>query len=290
MRPLAVPIAAALLVVASPGHGAPLARGGEPKPKPPAHGEKAASTAQEHAYQQAVRQQIKAQQQMVKEYERAVHEQLKAQVQAHHAAHQGHPATSVPTAPPRSSLPGTFPLSSSGYLASPHHYGHSPHHYRSYRHRPYRHYRTWPAAQDPEYAALVHLRQTLDLVHSGSGGSGSRSSSGAHGGQRSAIEQALMRVVEVNQAPSVGAMNRLAGEVEEALQARSKPTIDTGAIALALRGGVNHSALIAAERVAVVHELQTAFKDGGVPPLRVAAVVAALHNVERQEQPQHARR
>lgn len=294
MNPLAVTIAAAFLAVGSQGRAASAAQpAAHDHGKSPTHAGGAspqaaidhAAAAQQQAYQQALRHQMTVQQHMVQQYQQAIHEQIKAKVLAHPASGQGHPATSVRSNSPRPPQPGVVASGSSSYLNSPHHYAHSPghsyHHHRSY-HQPYRHRRTWPGTEDPEYAALLHLRQALDRVPARGAGS--------PGGHRSAIEQALMQVVEVNQTPGVGAIDRLAGDVEVALARRTRPVIETGTIALALRGGVNDSALIAAERTEVVRELQAALKQGGVPAPEVAAVVASLHNVGHQGLSQHARR
>lgn len=107
---------------------------------------------------------------------------------------------------------------------------------------------------------------------------------GSSAGQESALELTLTRVVEVPTWPSVASMNRLAGHVDHARAGRGSAAIDTGTMALMLRGGVNAPLLIPAERAEVDRELEAAMRHGQVRPEHVAAVVAALHAVEHQEQ------
>ena len=248
MSPLAVLFAATALAADPPHHAA--------QPNAAAH--------QQQKYEQAVRHQMeqerRAMQHAVEQQQRSIHEQMKDQLQAQRRATSPYIA-STPVAP-------------RGYAGRPyaHHSGSGYHHRPSHR---YSHRRTWPSAQDPELAALQHLKQTLDAVRMGHA---------ASAGQQSAIELALMRVVEVPTWPSVASMNRLAGHVNHALAGRGSAAIDTGTMALMLRGGVNAPLLIAAERAEVNRDLQAALRHGQVRPEHVAAVVAALHDVEHQEQ------
>ena len=271
MSPLVVLFAATLLA-GTPTHHAAAA------PHPSNHTTSSAhqATAQQRTYEQAVHHQMEQERHLIEHQQRAIHEQIHAEML--HQQSSAHPhATTVPSS-------GTNAVSFRNYAAQPYGLGssyggyyHRPYHsyyqHHYYHHRNYHHYSTWPSSEDPESMALLHLRQTLDQVHPGV-------SATSHQG---AIEQALMRVVEVNHAPSVAAINRLAGELNHALATRTSPTIDTGTIALALRGGLNTPALIAAERVEVIRELENALKHGGVHAPQASAVVAALRNVEHQE-------
>ena len=232
------------------------------------------------SYEQAVHHQMEYQRHLMQQHQRGIHEQIRAEVLHHQNLGQPH-AAAIPSGGSNSLTERSYAARSSGpagyyggYYHQPYHsyYHHSyPHHV--YHHRTYRHYQTWPGTQDHEYAAILRLKQTLDQIEPGD----------SPLNFRAAIEQALMRVVEVYHTPSIGAIDRLASELNRALADRTSPTIDTATIALALRGGLNFPALITAERVEVIRELENALRQGGVAPMQIMGVASALRNVEHQE-------
>ncbi len=242
---------------------------GEPNHHPAAHNDfKAAQHAAEQErkmFEHEMHRQMEQEKRIMHEQEKAVHEQMKAQI---HAYAQGiqppaiHPNTKGYSGRPYGSV-------ARPYYGGNHHAYHPNHHHR------YQHHQTWPSAQDPALASLHQLKQSLDHVRVG------HSSTNP---EKLAIEQALMRVVEVPHWPSVAAMNRLSGHLANALANRGSPTIDTSTIALTLRAGVNAPMLINADRAQVFHELTTALKNGGVRPNEVTTVIDSLKTVEHQEQ------
>ena len=231
-----------------------------------------AAAQQQKSYEQALHRQMEEEQRMMKhlaeQQQKSIHEQMKARLQSPNHG------TTVPVQPHHQASRGYAGRPYGSSRSGSHHSYVSSH--RGYHHPyQYRHHRTWPSQQDPELAALNHLKQTLDGV---------QMNHSATNNHKTAIEQALMRVVESPRTPSLTSLGRLSGHLANAMAHRTSATIDTRTVALALRGGVNSPMLMNAERAEVLRELETALKHGGVPQVEVASVVSSLKSVEHEEQ------
>ena len=171
-----------------------------------------------------------------------------------------------------------FRAGGNGYSGRPYHssngYRGGYHHHDQGRH--YQHQQTWPGQTDPSLAGLQMLKHSLDQVHRGQSATGSQ-----------AIERALMRTIEVAHPPSVASVRRLAGHLTTALAGREASTINTEALALALRAGINSPNLIAADRAQVHTSLQHTLQAGRVQPNHVASVLEAVKTLEHEEQTRH---
>ncbi|WP_435018765.1 hypothetical protein TA3x_000750 [Tundrisphaera sp. TA3] len=244
MRTLAVLFAASSLSLL------PSARAASHRPSP-AHAQAAHVDAirnEVQHQQQAMQRAMKQQQAIIRQQQEAYQKQRKAEQAQHRPVPAPHPSTI--------------------------HHGAAGQMIRHRAAHGYRHHTRWPGVSDPETAALVHLKKTLDGVARGS------TVNPRHAGS---LANALGGVVEVGTPPTPAAVRDLAGHLVDGLAHRESTGVNTEAMALSLRGVMNGAALAPAELSAAMSQHRAALRAAKFPPDDIGSIEADLANIARQE-------
>ena len=230
-----------------------------PKPHAPAHASgnaeaEAMRKQMQHEQAQAEKLMRQQQQAMQQEMKRVQHQQ--AQMQAAAARQQAQAA-----------VPGVI------------HHGTGYHHaggYHTYYHRnhvAYRHHTRWPGSLDPETAALVRLKSSLDGVARGS----------THTQHTAKLGAALGGVVEIDTPPTPAAVQALAAHLSRGMAHRQGGPVNTEVMSLALRAVMNSTILPRGELATVVKQHQAAIRSAHFQPGDINDIETAMEAVVTQE-------